>query len=324
MATPSDLDLRKVRVLRELDQRGTVSAVAEALHLTPSAVSQQLTALARETGVRLLEPAGRRVRLTGAARILLQHADRLFAQLEAVHADLAAFQEGDTAEVRVTSFGSAITGIILPALRDLRERRPGLSLVLRESELPDGYTGLVHGEMDIAVVIAGPDVPTSDDARYVRVPLLSDTMDVMLPAGHPLASRRDIALAELVDETWVTGSVGACSQLTATACAAVGFAPRATHHADEWTTIFALVEAGLGITLVPRLVSARLTTLPPHHAEGVAIRPLAGTAPQRHIAAYLRRGSENAPHLAAVLDAFAAQATRIRTGRPMAAVSAGA
>ncbi|NUU22954.1 MAG: LysR family transcriptional regulator, partial [Streptomycetaceae bacterium] len=272
MSTPSDLDLRKVRVLRELDQRGTVSAVAEALHLTPSAVSQQLTALARETGVRLLEPAGRRVRLTGAARVLLRHADELFAQLERVHADLAAYQDGETAEVRVTAFGSAITGLVLPALRDLRERRPGLALVLQESELPEGYTGLVHGEMDIAVVIASPDGPASDDARFARIPLVSDPLDVMMPADHPLADAHGIAIEDLVDESWVSGSVGACSQLTATACAAAGFTPRVVHRADEWTTIFGLVEAGLGISLVPRLVTARIADMVPHRAEGIVIR----------------------------------------------------
>lgn len=319
MTSPSDLDLRKVRVLRELDRRGTVSAVAEALHLTPSAVSQQLTALSRETGVRLLEPAGRRVRLTGAARVLLRHADHLFAQLERVQADLAAYQEGGTAEVRIAAFGSAITGLVLPALRDLRERRPGLSLVLRESELPEGYTGLVAGEMDIAIVIAAPDGPAGDDARFARVPLLSDPLDVMMPADHPLADAREISLADLVDETWVTGSVGACSQLTATACAAAGFAPRIRHRADEWTTIFGLVEAGLGISLIPRLVSAKMSAMTPQHTNNVVLRVLTGDAPQRHIAAYVRNGSETAPHLAIVLDALAAQATRVGAGRPMVA-----
>lgn len=319
MTSPSDLDLRKVRVLRELEERGTVSAVAEALHLTPSAVSQQLTALSRETGVRLLEPAGRRVRLTGAARVLLRHADQLFAQLERVHADLAAYQDGETAEVRVTAFASAITGLILPALPGLRERRPGLSLVLRESELPEGYTGLVHGEMDIAIVIAAPDGPAGDDARFARVPLLSDPLDVMMRADHPLADARTIRLADLVDETWVTGSVGACSQLTATACAAAGFAPRVRHRADEWTTIFGLVEAGLGISLIPRLVSARMSVMTPQRAGNVVLRSLAGEVPQRHIAAYVRSGSESAPHLATVLDAVAAQAERVRTGRPVVA-----
>ncbi|MEU8138852.1 LysR family transcriptional regulator [Streptodolium elevatio] len=318
MTSPSDLDLRKVRVLRELDRRGTVSAVAEALHLTPSAVSQQLTALSRETGVRLLEPAGRRVRLTGAARVLLRHADHLFAQLERVQADLAAYQEGGTAEVRITAFGSAITGLVLPALRDLRERRPGLSLVLRESELPEGYTGLVAGEMDIAIVIAAPDGPAGDDARFARMPLMSDPLDVMMPADHPLANAREISLTDLVEDTWVTGSVGACSQLTATACAAAGFAPRVRHRADEWTTIFGLVEAGLGISLVPRLVSAKMSTMTPQHTGNVVLRVLTGQAPQRHIAAYVRNGSETAPHLAIVLDALAAQAGRVEAGRPLA------
>lgn len=319
MPAAPDLDLRKLRVLRELDERGTVSAVAEALHLTPSAVSQQLTALARETGVRLLEPAGRRVRLTGAARVLLRHADELFAQLERVNAELAAFRDGASGEVRVTAFGSAITGLVLPALADLRVRAPGLSLVLRESELPDVPAELVHGDTDLAVVIASPDGPVDADARFTRVPLLSDTLDVMMAAGHPRAGSRTVAIADLADDPWVSGSVGACSRLTATACAAAGFSPRVVHRADEWTTVFGLVAAGLGVALVPRLVTSRLASAP-HGVAGVVIRELAGERPQRHIGMLVRSGAEGDPHLAAVMGALGAEAARVSAGRPMVAV----
>lgn len=319
MSSASDLDLRKLRVLRELDERGTVAAVAEALHLTPSAVSQQLTALARETGVRLLEPAGRRVRLTGAARVLLRHADQLFAQLERVNADLAAYRDGDAGEVRVTAFGSAITGLVLPALGDLRARRPRLSLILRESELPDVPGELVHGETDLAIVIASPDGPVGDDARFARVALLADPLDVMMRADHPLAGERAVAIADLSDDPWVSGSVGACSRLTATACAAAGFTPRVVHRADEWTTIFGLVAAGLGVALVPRLVTSRLASAP-HSSAGIVIRELTGDQPQRHIGAMVRNGAESDPHLVAVLDALAEQAARVGRGRAMVAV----
>ncbi|MDI2126524.1 LysR family transcriptional regulator [Yinghuangia seranimata] len=319
----ADLDLRKLRVLRELAERGTVSAVAEALHLTPSAVSQQLSALARETGVRLLEPAGRRVRLTGAARVLLRHADELFARLERVQADLAAFQDGASGEVRVTAFSSAITGLVLPALRELRETSPGLALTLCESEVPGAYTGLVHGETDLVIAVVAPGDPPADDARFARVSLLADPLDVMLHADHPRAKERALDLADLVDEVWVTGSSGSCSKLTATACASVGYAPRVVHRADEWTTVFGLVEAGLGISLVPRLVTSRIAAPPPGE-RGVVIRELTGAPPMRHITVFVRNGAERAPHIAAVLDALTRQAERVRGGRPLSVVAGGA
>src|ERR671910_15879 len=117
------IDLRRLRVLRELDQRGTVAATAAALHLTPSAVSQQLAALARELGVPLLERRGRGVRLTGQARLLLEHAGAVQAQLERARADLAAWDQGELGFVTVSGFSTAITGLVAPAGRRRRGRR---------------------------------------------------------------------------------------------------------------------------------------------------------------------------------------------------------
>src|SRR5215203_1303143 len=136
------IDLRRLRVLRELDQRGTVAATAEALHLTPSAVSQQLAGLAREIGAPLLEKHGRRVRLTGQARVLLSHAVVVQEQLEKARADLASWDEGALGEVRVGSLSTGIAALVAPTFARLRSARPGITVAVTEAEPPGVFTAL--------------------------------------------------------------------------------------------------------------------------------------------------------------------------------------
>lgn len=292
-----DLDVRKLRVLRELDERGTVAAVAEALHLTPSAVSQQLASLARETGVRLLEPQGRRVRLTGAARVLLYHADELFTQIEHARADLAAYAWGEVGEVRVTSFSTGITGLILPAVRRLRETRPRLEVRVHEADPPECFAQLTRGDVDLALAVETQSGPATGDARFARVPLLADPLDAALPTSHPLARAPSVRLADLAEEPWIFAPFGPCHDFTVTACAAAGFTPEFVHSTGEWPTVLALVEAGFGVALVPRLACADAVG-------GVVLRALEADQPRRHIFAATREGSQHAPHIAAMLAAL--------------------
>ncbi|MFF3841683.1 LysR family transcriptional regulator [Streptomyces sp. NPDC001930] len=147
----TDPDLRKLRVLRELSERGTVSAAAQALHLTPQAVSQQISALGRELGVPLTEPSGRRLRLTGAARIVLRHADAVFTQVEQMRAELAAHQSGERGEVAVAGFSTTLSALILPAVARLRETRPGLRTSLAEVDPPESFSLLQRGETDVVI-----------------------------------------------------------------------------------------------------------------------------------------------------------------------------
>src|ERR1700712_4062378 len=124
------IDVRRLEILRELDRCGTIAATAEVVHLTPSAVSQQLAALSREAGTPMLEPDGRRVRLTAAADLLLRHAHEVFTHLEAAESDLAAFRRGDAGVVRLGAFPTAIRGVVVPVLAELRGSR--LELQIRE------------------------------------------------------------------------------------------------------------------------------------------------------------------------------------------------
>ncbi|MEV7374848.1 LysR family transcriptional regulator [Streptomyces sp. NPDC090301] len=163
----TDPDLRKLRVLRELSERGTVSAAAQALHLTPQAVSQQISALGRELGVPLTEPSGRRLRLTGAARIVLRHAEAVFTQVEQMRAELAAHQSGERGEVAVAGFSTTLSALILPAVARLRETRPLLRTSLAEVDPPESFSLLQRGEADV-VISADTTRPPADSGGSGR------------------------------------------------------------------------------------------------------------------------------------------------------------
>ncbi|KUJ69296.1 LysR family transcriptional regulator [Streptomyces albus subsp. albus] len=308
----ADWDIRKLRVLRTLAELGTVTATAEALSLTPSAVSQQLSGLAKQLGVPLLEAQGRRVRLTDAAWLVLRHAEEVFAQLERAEAELAGYQRGETGQVRVGAFGTAIPALVVPAVLRLRETRPGLRIGVREAEAAEAYELLADGAVDLALSLAAH-APTARDPRFTRVPLLADPMDVALPAGHPLAATAGLRLADLAGEPWIFGSSGPWSQITLAACEAAGFVPEQAHAAADWHAILAMVAAGLGVALVPRMAMAVIT--PGESERGrVVVRVLRADQPRRHVLAAIRRGAEAAPGLAPVLAALR-EAAAARTDR---------
>ena len=290
------IDARRLRVLREVAQQGTLAAAADALHLTPSAVSQQLAALEREVGQPVIERNGRGVRLTGAAEVLVGHANVVLAQLEAAAADVAAYAEGIVGTVRVAGFATALGELVAPAVTALRASHPRLALTVVEQEAPDCFLALARGDIDIALSMASRQAP--EDPRFARRPLLTDTLDAVLPAGHPLAERDEIALAELAGEDFVGPPDGtSCHDVTVTGCAAAGFAPAFRHRTLDFHTAMALAAAGLGVTLVPRLGQA---AVPP----GAIVRPLAQPAPARHVFAATRAGAAGRPAVAAVLDAL--------------------
>ncbi|RKT04734.1 DNA-binding transcriptional LysR family regulator [Streptomyces sp. 3211.6] len=291
----TDWDIKKLRILRTLADRGTVTATAEALHMTPSAVSQQLTNLARQLGVVLLEAQGRGVRLTDAAHLVLRHTEAVFAQLERADAELAGYLSGDVGEVRVGAFSTAIPALVVPAVAALKRDHPGVEVRVREAEAAQSYELLAAGAVDLAVSLAAH-APTARDSRFTRVPLLADPLDVALPPGHPLADAPALRLADLSREPWIYGGSGPWSEITRAACEAAGFVPEQAHSAAGWTAILALVEAGMGVALIPRMAVARAT--------GVTVRPLPHDRPTRHVIAATRRGADAAPAVARVLEAL--------------------
>ncbi|MFE4276411.1 LysR family transcriptional regulator [Streptomyces goshikiensis] len=299
----TEWDIKKLRILRTLAEQGTVTATAEALHLTPSAVSQQLTNLARQLGVPLLEAQGRRVRLTDAAHLVLRHAEAVFAQLERADAEIAGYLAGEAGEVRVGAFSTAVPALVVPAAAALRLTHPGVEIRVRETEAAESYELLSAGAVDLALSLAAH-APSARDPRFTRIPLLADPLDVALPPEHPLARSPRLRLADLSGEPWIYGGSGPWSQITLSACEAAGFVPEQAHSAAGWSAILALVEAGMGVALIPRMAAGRAT--------GVTVRDLGRERPVRHVIAATRRGADAAPAVARVLDALR-EAARLRT-----------
>jgi DNA-binding transcriptional LysR family regulator len=292
----TDWDIKKLHILRTLNERATVTATAEALLMTPSAVSQQLSNLSRQLGVTLLEAHGRRVRLTDAAHLVLRHAEAVFAQLERADAELSGYLKGEAGEVRVGAFSTAVPALVVPAVRALRASHPALEVRVREAEAAESYALLSAGDVDLALSLAAH-APTARDARFTRVTLLADPLDVALPAAHPLAAAPGLRLADLADEPWIFGGSGPWSEITRTACEAAGFVPEQAHSAAGWTAILAMVEADMGIALVPRMAAAE-------RRAGVVTRVLSADQPRRHVIAAVRRGSEDGTAVARVLTAL--------------------
>ncbi|MFC4588236.1 LysR family transcriptional regulator [Sphaerisporangium corydalis] len=302
------IEVRRLRILQELDAQGTVAGAARALHLTPSAVSQQLAVLAREAGTELLERDGRRVRLTGAGHVLLAHAHAVAAQLEAARADLAAYAEGRVGLERAGAFPSAICRLLAPAAAALRATHPGWRTEISEVETEIALPMLAQGDLDLVVVMSSSHLPEREDPRIRLVELLTDPFDAALPFDHPLATATEQAagrglgspdggldLGALAGEEWVASLPGtACREVLEAGCRQAGFQPRVTHGATDFSAVLALVACGLGVTLAPRLIGAG-------GVPGVTVRPLRGPAvPIRRLYAALRRGSGTTPLLAAL------------------------
>ncbi|MDH6570195.1 DNA-binding transcriptional LysR family regulator [Streptomyces sp. SAI-117] len=298
VSNPFTVDLRRLTVLRELQRRGSLARTAEALHLTPSAVSQQIAALAREAGVPLTEKEGRGVRLTGQARVLLAHADVIAAQLERARADLEAYGEGGRGSVTIGCLASGILGLLPDVLRALAERLPRVRVDVVESEPPDLFTALDAGQVDVAVAVHFAAAPPHTDVRYRRTELFTDVMDVAVPAGHRLAGRDRVSLRELAAEPWIVGDARSCVGAVArSVCAAAGFTPDIRHAVDDWSALAALVEAGRGVALIPRLVRPAYA-----HRDLALLTTKDGPPPSRHLFAAVRTGAETDPVLATVLE----------------------
>ncbi len=299
------IDVRRLQILRELARCGTIAATAQALHLTPSAVSQQLASLTREARTPMLEPDGRRVRLTAAAELLLTHAHEVFAHLEHAEADLAAFRRGNAGTVRLGAFASGTSSIAVPVIQLLaRTSKLQVSLVEVQSGTENA---LLARTVDVALTLnAGEILRGEDDPRFFVEHLIDDVLDVGLPIGHRLANRKEIDLADLAGDDWVLSMPGMpCWQVSVAALAHAGFAPHVRHHADDFTGVVALIGANQGVGLIPRLAQQYLPAGP------VIIRPVVDPAPRRRIGVQYRSGTANQPHIAPLLAALRSVGRRL-------------
>jgi len=238
---------------------------------------------------------GRRLRLTAAAKVVLQHAELILAQVDQLHAAVASFRDGEVGEVAIAGFATTLAPLILPAAGLLKQRRPHLRTTLSEVDPPASYDLLAQGRTDVVVAVESRSAPVLDP-RFDKVSLMDETFDVALPQGHRLATTPTIRLVDLAQEAWIFATVGMCQEIPLAACAAAGFTPQATHAIGDWEATFAAVALGLGISLVPRLACPAVRT-------GLVVRSFAD-APRRHLFAAVRSGSARAPQIAAVLSAL--------------------
>jgi DNA-binding transcriptional LysR family regulator len=302
------LDVRRMRVLREVAARGSFSAAAEALSFTQSAVSQHVAALEREAGTQLVERRRNGVRLTEAGRVLVGHADAILARIECAEEDLAALAGLRGGRLRLMSFQSGGSTLAPRAVAAFHERHPQVELSMLEAEPDEAGGRLRSGDVDLALVYDHESTPGLLGPELELTHLLDDRYDAVLPAGHELAGRSRLALADLAGEQWVAStSLCGCRQITETVCREAGFEPRVAFEADETMAAQALVAAGVGVTLLPQLA---LTTLHP----GVVARRLTDP-PARRIWAARLEGAYASPASDAMLQTLADVAEEFREAR---------
>jgi DNA-binding transcriptional LysR family regulator len=283
------IDVRRLRLLLELTRRGTITAVADALAYTPSAVSQQLAALEREAGVPLLERTGRKVTLTAAGTVLARYAESIFAVLEEASAAVAATRDSLTGPLRIGAFPTAARIILPPALVTLGREHPALELMVTELDPVDVPDALRTGALDVALTFVDDYVPAQPDPAVDTEPLLEET--IYLASTDPART----SIEDWRDAPWIAGSPGTlCHTMVIRACQACGFTPRIRHHADDFATVLALVAAGQGVSLIPQFGVINAPS-------EVTLAPL--TSRRRTSIAY-RKGTRHHPAIAAFAEAI--------------------
>ncbi|HET6749124.1 MAG TPA: LysR substrate-binding domain-containing protein [Actinomycetes bacterium] len=250
------LDPRRLRVLREVAARGSFSAAAEALAFTQSAVSQQVAALERETGTRLVERGVRPVRLTDAGGALLAHAEAVLARLDEAEQELGEIAGLRRGRLRLASFPTAIATLVPRAVALFSQRHPEVDLTVVDDHRQGLLPRLARWELDLALIYDHEALP-EPDVQLERTHLLDDRFDLVVPDGHPLARRESVALGELAGETWLGGTPdGAYARIVLHSCRAAGFEPRIAFGSDDYNAVQAFVTVGLGVAILPRLALA--------------------------------------------------------------------
>ncbi|MGH3758419.1 LysR family transcriptional regulator [Actinophytocola sp.] len=291
------LDVYRLRLLRELARHGTIAAAAYACSLTPSAVSQQLAVLEREAGTPLYFRDGRRLVLTEAARVLVEHTETVLAELERARANVAALTSTVRGVLRLAAFPSAARALAAEAIARCRAAHPDLRVRLSELETTDSVEALRGGRIDIALVHEYSLLPAVREPAVETEKLVTEPLLIALPPGLT-GGEGPLELASLADQPWIAASKDdALHVMLARACAAAGFEPRLDFTSSDYTVIFALVSAGLGVSIVPRLALESM-------AAEIELREVADLELTRTVSAAVRTGSRRAPQIATMLAAL--------------------
>jgi DNA-binding transcriptional LysR family regulator len=306
------LNVARLRVLKEVAYRGSISAAAEALSYTQSAVSQQIAALERETGMQLLERHARGVTLTAAGQTLVGHADGILARLDAAEASLAAIAGLRGGRLRMASFPTAGATLMPLAIATFRTGYPDVELTLVEGEPEEIAPRLRAAELDLALLFefAGEDALGAD---MTRVELLADPLYLALPREHRLAAEERIRLADLAEEAWIqTSRASPCARHVVRSCHLAGFEPNVSFESDDYQTVQGLVAAGVGVALIPELALSVVR-------DDIAIRSLSPTPPLRSVIAASPASARlvpAAPAMLGVLERVAGEYEAQRGFRP--------
>jgi DNA-binding transcriptional LysR family regulator len=281
------LDVRRLRVLREVIARGSFSGAADSLHLSQSAVSQQIAVLEREVGVPLLERTSEGPKLTAAGDALMEHGDAVICRLEEAERELAQIAGLEGGRLRLASFPTASATLMTRALSLFRQRFPKVELQFSEDEPEDSFPGLKRGDFDLAVVFDYPAFPL-DFARDVEAELIyEEPMWVALPPGHPLAAAKSVRIEDLADEDWLCGALpSSCREQVLNLGREAGFEPRISFQSEDYEVIKGFVAGGLGVTILPELAGGH---------PGIELRGVRGQKPIRRVWAVTRESESRPP-----------------------------
>jgi DNA-binding transcriptional LysR family regulator len=304
------LDVKRMRILKEVADHGSFSAAAEALSYTQSAVSQQIAALEREAGTQLVRRGSRGISLTEAGETLVRHADAILTRLADAEAELEAIRGLRGGRLRLATFATAGATLMPLAVANFRARHPEVELAVKQLEPEDSIPMLKAGELDIALTV-DEDTTAERNSESIDITfLLEDPMHVLLPHGHPLTGKAKLRLKDLANEAWInTTQSCSCADMVRNSCIRAGFEPHVTFESDDYLAIQGLVAAGVGVALIPTLA---LSTV----RDDVVIRPLGNEAPVRQVAAATLSGAQRSPAARAMLDVLSAVSAEYRLVEP--------
>ncbi len=297
------MDVRRLAILRELSERGSVGAVADAMNVTPSAVSQQLKALEREAGYVLVEPAGRGVALTEAGRALARTATEVAIAIERAEGTWREFMARPAGRVRLITFPTG-GEMLLPGVLTRLAERPDVELQCADVESPDRTETLV-ADHDIVLSDAPTTAVTWHERGLQVVPLLSEPLDVAMPEDHPLARRSTLAPRDVVGEPWIGVPPGyPYDRVLEQVVVATGETVHVVQRFADNGVVEAMVAGGHGLAILPRFTTRE-------HSNGLVTRPLSGVRARRDISAVLRPDRFERPSVRLVLDALKAEARAV-------------
>jgi DNA-binding transcriptional LysR family regulator len=303
------LDVRRMRVLREVALCGSFSAAAESLSFTQSAISQQIAALEREAGAVLVERSARGVRLTEAGEAVVRHADGILGRLAEAEAELEAIAGLRGGRLRMAAFESAAATIMPVAIAEFAKAHPAVELSMTLVEPEAAVAALKAGDLELAITFGAgkPEDRLGDGVQHHH--LLEDPMYLVLPSDHPLARKRGVRLADVADEPWIGGAPDCeCNRMISQACLRFGFDPRIAFETDDYAAVHGFVAAGVGVSLIAELGLRSVR-------EDIVVRPLGRDTPVRQIFATALTGYRS-PATLAMIEVLRTVGAAHAAGRP--------